>query len=92
MTVLQVLTEMICTEEFFALVALAKLVDGYKVVAAFGPIRSGEVGKVLPTVSTNVCGCWNARLLWGSVVDISVRRNCITGMKGSLIIAVKCSA
>lgn len=88
MAMLQVLTEMICTEELLALVALAELVDGHKVVAAFGPIRSWEVRKVLPTVSTNIRGRWNAGLWWRSVVDISVWRDRITWMKGGLIIAI----
>jgi hypothetical protein len=79
---------MICTEELLALVALAELVDGYEVVAAFGPIRSWEVREVLPTVSTNVRGCWNAGLRWRSMIDISVWRNRVTRVKGGLIIAI----
>jgi len=85
---LQVLTKMICTEELLALVALTKLMDRDEVVAAFGPIRSREVRKVLPTVSTNVPGCWNAGLLWWSMVYVSVWRYRIARMEGGLIVAV----
>lgn len=92
MTVFQVLTEMVCTEELLALVALPKLVHSDEVVAAFGPIRSWKVREILPTISTNVRGCWDTGLLWWSVVDIGVWGNRIARMKCGLVVAVECSA
>lgn len=88
MAVLQMLSEMICTEELLALVAFAKFVYGREVVATSYPILSREVGKLITTVSTHIVVRGNTRLLWWSMIGIGVWRNSVAWVEGGLIVTV----
>jgi hypothetical protein len=54
MTVLEVLTKVIRPEEFFGLVAFAKLVVVGEMVYSSVPVRLGVVGKLLATIAAGV--------------------------------------
>ena len=54
MTVLQVLSEMICTEEFLCLIAFTELVLRYKMLLPLIPIGRRFVCKLVATVATNI--------------------------------------
>lgn len=71
-TVLQVLSEMVCTEEFLCLVAFTKFVHMVQMLRSCVPICG--IRKLFATVATNVC-CRCTRRGWvKSSADASERR------------------
>jgi hypothetical protein len=53
---LQMLSEVICAEEFLGVVALAELVHGGQVLESSIPVRLREIGESLPAVPARVVG------------------------------------
>lgn len=53
MAMLEVLTEVVCTEELLALIAFTKLVDVVEMVHSYVPVR--RIRKFLAAVPTCVC-------------------------------------
>lgn len=53
-TMLQMLTEVVCSEELFRIVALAELVYGGEVFEPAVPIWLGEIGELLAAVPAGI--------------------------------------
>jgi hypothetical protein len=53
---LQMLSEVVCAEEFLGVVALAKFVHGGQVLESSIPVRLREIGEFLPAVPARVVG------------------------------------
>ena len=68
---LQVLSEMICTEELFRLVALAKLMGVIKMLCSRIPVR--RVGKLFAAEATKVGCSWSGVIGMKRSVDASER-------------------
>jgi hypothetical protein len=54
MAVLEMLPEMICSEELFGLITLAELVNVCQVINSAIPVRPWTVGKFFAAISTNI--------------------------------------
>ena len=54
MAMLQVLSEVVCAEEFLRVVALAEFVHGGQVLESLVPVCLWEIGEFLPAVAAGV--------------------------------------
>ena len=81
--VFQVLSEVVCTIEFFTLVAFAELVDLGEVLAAGHPVGLRVVGELFATVSTNIDGCISTLLRRWHVASVRMRWHRRAWIEGS---------
>ena len=79
----QVLSKVVRTIEFFALVTFPKLVDLGEVLAARDPVRLGIVGEFIAAVAANIDSCVSTLLRWWNVASVCTRWYGSAWIKGS---------
>jgi hypothetical protein len=95
MAMLQMLSEVICTEELLALIALSKFVYRCQVLATYDPVGSRVVWELLAAVAADVVlGVRLARLglLYLSIRSARIWGDGGAGVKGGVVVAVECRA
>lgn len=89
MTMLEVLSEVIGTEELLALVALAELVHDGQVLTASNPVGGRIVGELETAIATDVVLGVGAWLTCLRMVGVGMRRDSSAGMEDGFVGAVQ---